>query len=51
LKKLVCARRLLLVLDNCEHLLPACADLGETLLRRSRDPDRGHQPRSTPYRW
>ncbi len=27
------ARRLLLVLDNCEHLLPACADLASTLLR------------------
>ena len=26
-------RRLLLVLDNCEHLLRACADLAETLLR------------------
>ena len=26
-------RRLLLVLDNCEHLLPACAALAETLLR------------------
>ena len=25
-------RRLLLVLDNCEHLLPACAQLVETLL-------------------
>jgi predicted ATPase len=27
------ARRLLLLLDNCEHLLAACADLAETLLR------------------
>jgi len=26
-------RSLLLVLDNCEHLLPACAELAETLLR------------------
>jgi predicted ATPase/DNA-binding transcriptional regulator YiaG len=26
-------RHLLLVLDNCEHLLPACAELVETLLR------------------
>ena len=26
-------QRLLLVLDNCEHLLPACAALAETLLR------------------
>ncbi|HEX2325773.1 MAG TPA: protein kinase, partial [Chloroflexota bacterium] len=26
-------QRLLLVLDNCEHLLPACASLAETLLR------------------
>ncbi|MDG5803424.1 LuxR C-terminal-related transcriptional regulator [Streptomyces ossamyceticus] len=29
----VCDRRLLLVLDNCEHLLPACADLVAALLR------------------
>ncbi|MGH2350342.1 MAG: AAA family ATPase, partial [Chloroflexota bacterium] len=27
------ARQLLLLLDNCEHLLPACAELVETLLR------------------
>jgi predicted ATPase/DNA-binding CsgD family transcriptional regulator len=27
------ARRLLLVLDNCEHLVEACADLADTLLR------------------
>jgi non-specific serine/threonine protein kinase len=33
LKKLVSARRLLLLLDNCEHLLPACADLVDTLVR------------------
>jgi len=26
-------RELLLVLDNCEHLLPACADLAEALVR------------------
>lgn len=26
-------RRLLLILDNCEHLIEACAQLGETLLR------------------
>jgi predicted ATPase len=29
------ARQWLLVLDNCEHLLPACAELVETLLRRT----------------
>jgi predicted ATPase/transcriptional regulator with XRE-family HTH domain len=28
------SRRLLLVLDNCEHLLSACADLATALLRR-----------------
>jgi predicted ATPase/DNA-binding NarL/FixJ family response regulator len=28
-------RQLLLVLDNCEHLLPACAVLADTLLRSS----------------
>ncbi len=28
------ARRLLLVLDNCEHLLQACAELAERLLER-----------------
>src|SRR5262249_26603653 len=27
------SRGLLLLLDNCEHLLPACADLAESLLR------------------
>jgi predicted ATPase/transcriptional regulator with XRE-family HTH domain len=27
------ARHLLIILDNCEHLLPACAVLAETLLR------------------
>ena len=27
------ARRLLLILDNCEHLVPGAADLSETLLR------------------
>jgi non-specific serine/threonine protein kinase len=29
----LCAKELLLVLDNCEHLLDACAQLAETLLR------------------
>jgi predicted ATPase/DNA-binding SARP family transcriptional activator len=28
------SKRLLLLLDNCEHLLPACIDLCDTLLRR-----------------
>jgi non-specific serine/threonine protein kinase len=28
------ARRLLLVIDNCEHLIQACAQVGETLLLR-----------------
>jgi non-specific serine/threonine protein kinase len=27
------ARRMLLILDNCEHLVDACARIGETLLR------------------
>ena len=27
------ARHVLLILDNCEHLVPACAELSETLLR------------------
>jgi predicted ATPase/DNA-binding CsgD family transcriptional regulator len=31
------ARRMLLVLDNCEHLLPACAELADTLLRTCPD--------------
>ncbi|MEZ4679985.1 MAG: hypothetical protein R2932_37770 [Caldilineaceae bacterium] len=26
-------KQLLLILDNCEHLINACADLAETLLR------------------
>jgi non-specific serine/threonine protein kinase len=29
----IARRRLLLLLDNCEHLVDACADLAETLLR------------------
>jgi predicted ATPase/DNA-binding SARP family transcriptional activator len=29
----LCSRHVLLVLDNCEHLLEACANLSETLLR------------------
>jgi non-specific serine/threonine protein kinase len=33
LSELLRPRHLLLVLDNCEHLLPACAELAETLLR------------------
>src|SRR5262249_25273973 len=31
---LTCARRVMLVLDNCEHLIAACAELSATLLRR-----------------
>lgn len=30
-------KHLLLVLDNCEHLIESCAQLSETLLRRCRD--------------
>ena len=38
---------LLLVLDNCEHLLDACARLAEALLRALPRPARpGHQPRA-----
>ena len=38
-------KRLLLVLDNCEHLLDACAVLAGTLHRRLPGPARaGHQP-------
>ena len=33
LARALAGRRLLLVLDNCEHLLGACATLAETLLR------------------
>jgi DNA-binding CsgD family transcriptional regulator len=31
-------RRLLLVLDNCEHLIDACARLADSILRRGRGP-------------
>jgi non-specific serine/threonine protein kinase len=31
----LCNRELLLVLDNCEHLIDACAELAEALLRRA----------------
>ena len=44
-------RRLLLVLDNCEHLLDACARLADALLRacpRLRHP--GHQPGGAGHR-
>ena len=33
----VASRRLLLVLDNCEHLVDACANLADTLLRAAPD--------------
>ncbi len=33
----VCSRKLLLVLDNCEHVVDAAAKLAETLLRASPD--------------
>jgi non-specific serine/threonine protein kinase len=36
LVKHVADRRILLVLDNCEHLVQACAELAEQLLRSSR---------------
>ena len=40
-------RHLLIVLDNCEHLLDACAELLGTLLARGTPVDRaGHQPRT-----
>ena len=31
---LLAAKKLLLILDNCEHMVPACATLADTLLRR-----------------
>jgi non-specific serine/threonine protein kinase len=37
LTQYVAPRRLLLLLDNCEHLLSACAELAETLLRACPD--------------
>jgi predicted ATPase/DNA-binding NarL/FixJ family response regulator len=37
LRERLARARLLLVLDNCEHLLPACATLAETLLRAGTD--------------
>jgi predicted ATPase len=33
IQEVVAHRRLLLVLDNCEHLVEACAQLADTLLR------------------
>ncbi len=38
LEKFVKDRQLLLILDNCEHLLKASADLAKTLLRSGRGP-------------
>ena len=41
----LCDQRLLLVLDNCEHLIGACAALAEAVLRRLRRcAGAGHQP-------
>ena len=41
------AERLLLVLDNCEHLIDACAALADALLRGCPRPAHpGHQPRA-----
>ena len=37
LLKFLGTRRLLIVLDNCEHLVEACARFGESVLRGSRD--------------
>ena len=45
------ARRLLLVLDNCEHLVEACAELSDALLHAC--PlltDSGHQPGGAQHR-
>ena len=40
-------RHLLIVLDNCEHLLDACADAARHAARRGTQVDRaGHQPRT-----
>ena len=33
LSDLIAERRMLLVLDNCEHVLDACAVLADTLLK------------------
>jgi len=38
------SRQLLLGLDNCEHLLSACAELVDGLLSRPRAAGPGHQP-------
>jgi predicted ATPase/DNA-binding CsgD family transcriptional regulator len=37
LAKVLRDRRMLIVLDNCEHLMLACAELADTLLRRCPD--------------
>ena len=45
------AKRLLLVLDNCEHLIEACARLADGLLRACPRPeDPGQQPRGAGHR-
>jgi len=38
LAQALAGRRLLIVLDNCEHVLDAAADLVETILARSASP-------------
>ena len=45
------ARQLLLILDNCEHLLDACAALADAILRRRRGrDDHRHQSRTAAHR-
>jgi hypothetical protein len=45
------SREMLLVLDNCEHLIAACAQLAETLLRTPPAQGSSHKPGSPVYRW
>jgi class 3 adenylate cyclase len=46
------ARNLLIVLDNCEHLIQACAQTASRFLRRcAGDPHSREQPRGAEYRW
>ena len=46
LNRFVSDRKLLLILDNCEHLLSPCAELVKHLLRYIRPASRGVQPRA-----
>ena len=52
LVEFVRTRQLLVLLDSCEHVVQACAELANTLLRAAPEPAHpGHQPRGARHQW